>query len=364
MLSEIGSNFWITPKDLERKKELQAPFSFGYAGSDYVWMSTGRSATRLVLKTIEDRNPNIIKVALLPSFTCHTVIEPFLEYGYEVHSLPISMSLLTTGEQIIRTWEQMKANIVLIHRYYGFDTLPGIEEAIELLRSKGVIVIEDCTQSMYSTFKPSNVDYYVGSIRKWCGVPDGGFAICKKGSFAEKPIAEDEAMVETKRMASVLKYRYLFEHEGEKPTFKAKYREGESLLDAQKVFYTIGIISSVIQANLDVEAMKDRRQANYRVLQKSLKDYSSFKVVFDEISKDAVPLYFPILAEHRDALQETLANNDIYAPVVWPKPDCCPPICKEAEEIYEKILCIPIDQRYGIDDMERIVKVITEYYGS
>ena len=23
-------------------------------------------------------------------------------------------------------------------------------------------------------------DYFVGSIRKWCGVPDGGFAVCKK----------------------------------------------------------------------------------------------------------------------------------------------------------------------------------------
>ena len=50
--------------------------------------------------------------------------------------------------------------------------------------------------------------------------------------------------------------------------------------------------------------------------------------------------------------------NRIYAPVVWPKADCCPEVDKDSEYVYEHILCIPIDQRYDVDDMERVVKVI------
>lgn len=360
MLSEIGSNFWIGPDDLKNEKELLPPYSFGFMGSDYVWMSTGRSATRFVLKTIDERNPGIPKVALLPPFTCHTVIEPFLEYGYKVNTLPVSMNLVTTSEQIVRTYDDTKATVVLLHRYYGFDTLPELEKAVETLRSKGVVVIEDCTQCMYSMFEDSKADYYVGSIRKWCGVPDGGFAICREGTFCSKPVMEDTAMIDIKREASELKYQYLFEQIGDKPTFKAIYREGEALLDAQKDFFKIGDISAQIQANLDIGSLQQKRRANYRVLLERLKNKKSFNILFDCLPDGVTPLYFPILVDEREKLQGLLADNDIYAPVVWLKPECCPTICKEAEEIYQKILCIPIDQRYNTDDMERIIKVITD----
>lgn len=362
MLSEIGSNFWIAPEDIQGLAKLQPPYSFGYEGCDYAWLSTGRSATRFVLKTIEERNPNINMVALLLPFTCHTVLEPFKEFGYEIHTLPISLGLETTANEIIRIQEQTRAGVLIVHRYYGFDTLPNFNHAVEVLRAKGVVIIEDCTQCMYSTFKPSDADYFVGSIRKWCGVPDGGFAICKEGHFTDKPIAEDKTMVEAKREASVLKYRYLFEQEGDKPTFKAKYREGEGLLDEQHGFYIIGDLSAKIQANLNVNTLRHKRQANYQTLLNGLKSVTSFKVLFNDLTEETIPLYFPILVDDRDTLQALLAENDIYAPVVWPKPDYCPPICREAEEIYDKILCIPIDQRYGTEDMNRIVKVITNKY--
>ena len=360
MLSEVGSNFWIDPEELMGEAMLQPPYSFGYEGNDYAWLSTGRAATRFILKTIEERNPSIKKVALIPPFTCHTVIEPFIESGYEVHTLPISLSLETTAGEIIRSQEQTRASVLIVHRYYGFDTLPGFNYAVEVLRAKGVVVIEDCTQCIYSAFKPSNADYFVGSIRKWCGVPDGGFAICKEGCFIDKPTVEDKAMVETKRMASMLKYRYLFKHEGDKPSFKAKYREGERLLDEQNGFYSIGKISAIIQANLDIVNLRKKRQSNFRFLLNGLKSVCSLMILFNNLPEEVVPLYFPILENNRDALQSLLADNDIYAPVVWPKPECCPHISKEAEEIYEKILCIPIDHRYDSDDMNRIVKVITD----
>lgn len=364
MLSEIGSNFWIAPEDMQGQAKLHSPYSFGYEGSDYVWLSTGRSATRFVLKTIEERNPEINKVVLLPPFTCHTVIEPFIECGYEVHTLPLSLNLEISADEIILRQEQFNAGVLLVHRYYGFDTLPVLNHAVEVLRAKGVVIIEDCTQSMYSTFKQSDADYFVGSIRKWCGVPDGGFAICKEGCFTDKPTAEDKAMVEAKRIASVLKYQFLFEHEGDKPTFKAKYREGEGLLDEQRGFYSVGDISATIQANLNIKSLRRKRRSNYQTLFNGLKDVTSFRILFNDLPDEVVPLYFPMLVKDRETLQGVLADNDIYAPVVWPRPDCCPSICKVAEEIYEKILCIPIDQRYDTDDMERIVKVITEYYGS
>lgn len=358
MLSEIGSNFWISPNEGKSGKQLCPPFQFGYKGNDYVWMSTGRSATRLVLQTIEERNPNIKKVALLPPFTCHTVFEPFMDFGYEIHTLPINLDLLINAEDILRYQDKYGAGVVLVHGYYGFDTLPGFNKVVKALQDKGVIVIEDCTQCLYSDYPISDANYVVASIRKWCGVPDGGFAICKEGHFTQKPIQTDEKMVEAKRIASELKYQFLFEGKGDKPTFKAKYREGEELLDNQTNYYAIGELSAAIQAELNVEMLKKKRRTNYKVLLEGLQKTKGIKVIFNTLPNDVVPLYFPILVDDRETLQDIMANNDIYAPVVWLKADNCPAIDEVAKTIYEKILCIPIDQRYDVDDMQRIVNVI------
>lgn len=360
MLSEIGSNFWISPNDGKSGNHLYPPFNFGYKGNDYVWMSTGRSATRLVLQTIEERKPNVKKVALLPPFTCHTVFEPFLVFGYEIHTLPINQDLTINAEDILRYQEKYDAGVVLVHRYYGFDTLPGFNKVVKVLQGKGVVVMEDCTQCLYSSFPISDADYIVASIRKWCGVPDGGFAICKDGCFINKPTQTDKAMVEAKRIASELKYQFLFEGKGDKPSFKAKYREGEELLDNQMDYYAIGELSVAIQAELDVELLKKKRRANFKVLMDGFHNKKGIKVVFNILPTDVVPLYFPIFVDDREAIQDHLADNDIYAPVVWPKADNCPAIDEVAETIYEKILCIPIDQRYDVDDMQRIVNVINK----
>lgn len=362
MLSEIGSNYWISTNDGKGGSPLGDPFQFGYQGSDYVWMSTGRSATRFVLKSIEERKSGIKKVVLLPPFTCHTVVEPFMNFGYEIHTMPVDMNLMTSAEGIVRCQTMCGAGVVLVHRYYGFNTLPDFDQAVKTLHENDVIVIEDCTQCLYSNFAISDADYVVASIRKWCGVPDGGFAICKEGYFSHKPNHADVKMVEAKRIASEMKYQFLFEGKGDKPTFKAKYREGEVLLDNQTDFFAIGELSAAIQAELDVETLKKKRRNNYKILLEGLQSIAGIKTVFDTLHDEVVPLYFPILVDDREAVQDFLAENDIYAPVVWPKPICCPPINREAEEIYEKILCIPIDQRYGTDDMNRIVKVITDKY--
>ena len=360
MLSEIGSNFWISPNEGKSGKPLESPSQFGYQGSDYVWMSTGRSSTRLVLQTIEKRNPDIKKVVLLPPFTCHTVFEPFIDFGYEIHTMPLDLNLKTNVRDIVRCQTMYGATVVLVHRYYGFNTLPGFVQVVKTLHENGVIIIEDCTQCLYSSFPISDADYVVASIRKWCGVPDGGFAICKEECFTHKPNHSDEKMVDAKRRASELKYQFLFEGKGDKPTFKAKYREGEELLDNQTDYYAIGDLSAAIQAELDIELLKKKRRSNFKVLLEGFQNIAGIKVIFDTLPDDVVPLYFPILVDDREAVQDLLADNDIYAPVVWPKADNCPAIDEVSETIYEKILCIPIDQRYDVDDMQRIVNVINK----
>lgn len=359
MLSEVGSNFWITPEDLKQDFFSEIDIAqFGCDYSDYAWFSTGRSATSYVLNTIELRNPDVKKVAVLPPFTCHTVIEPFLQRGYEIHTFHVDRNLMSTASDLLDEVEKHQASVILFHRYFGFDTVKDIDTIVPQLKRKGVVVIEDCTQCLYSSFHKSDADYYVSSIRKWCGVPDGGFAICKDGSFANKPSQQDRKLQDAKKAASILKYEYLFERKGDKSIFLTKYREAEDILDSQKTFFTISELSKSIQCNLNIQQLKSKRRKNFEIIANGLADAKNIKVIFSVLNEDEVPLYCPILCEDRQAIQTILVKNSIFAPVVWSKADCCPQVDADTDYIYEHILCIPIDQRYSIDDMERVVSVI------
>ena len=361
MLSEIGSNFWLAPDQHYDDKPIGAPEQFNCKGSDYVWLSTGRSAIKFVIKTIEEHNPGLKKVAVLPSFTCDTVFEPFLKSGYEVYYYPIEKGLNTTSDAIMKKVVEHDASIVLFHRYFGFDTIEGqVEKMCKTLRNMGKYSIEDCTQCLYSNIPRAEADFTVGSIRKWTGTPDGGFAVCKEGKFDNKPSCSDKDLEHAKVKASFAKYRYLFEHEADKSEMLAMYREAENILDNQSDIYAISKTSIKVQANLNRKELVSKRRENFELLRGTLK--GQFQPVFTLNEDKEVPLYFPILVEDRAALQKHLVSNAIYAPVVWPKDEKQPTQCEGAENAYTHLLCIPIDQRYGTDDMKRIVEVIKNFY--
>lgn len=361
MLSEIGSNFWLNPNQKFDKKKIGTPQQFNCKGVDYVWLSTGRSSIEFAIRAIEERKLDLKKVAVLPSFTCDTVFEPFLKRGYDVHYYPVGRDLTTTSDAILETALKYDASIVLFHRYFGFDTLEGqVDRMCGVLRGLGKYTIEDCTQCLYSDIPRADSDYTVGSIRKWTGTPDGGFIVSHHSWLNNKPSSYDVELEKAKVEASYAKYHYLFNHQGDKGEMLAKYRKAEDILDCQAEIYAISEMSVMVQANLNKEELVLKRRENFDYLSNKLS--SRIKPVFHLGINKEVPLYFPVLVDDRASLQKHLVTNAIYAPVVWPKDDKQPTQCEGAENAYNHLLCIPIDQRYGEDEMNRIVKVINDFY--
>ena len=362
-IKEIGSNFWLRQEDISDKRHCTiTPDLFNCHGSDYVWLSSGRSAISFIIDTIEQRNPSVNKRVCVPAFTCHTVFEPFLNAGYEVHSLPVETDLRSDAGRVLETIVRINPGIVVFHRYFGFDTLPDISQLVSDIKRLGIIVIEDVTQCLYSSFQRLDADYYIASIRKWCGVPDGSFAVCTEGHFRTKPETSDTELEKAKIEASLMKCRYIEKGIGDKSEFLRKYRDAEDILISRTEPHLISETSYRVQANLDKESMIEQRRSNYAYLLSHLSDIVGIEPILTNLDQESVPLYFPILCDKRSKLQQLLAENKIYAPVVWPKDSKCPEINNESEEVYNRILCLPIDQRYDIDDMSRIVKVITDNY--
>ncbi len=355
---EIGSNFELCP---QTKIDTSAKFDINklIQGSDSVLLSTGRSGISLVLDEIEYRRPDTIKKALIPSFTCDTVIEPFIQKGYEIYTYTVDSSLNVNTAQFRDLIKNTGARLVLVHRYFGFDTLPDFDDIICEFRTGGVIFIEDKTQSLYGDFPLLSADYFIGSLRKWDALPDGGYAVCKEGTFHKKPSEYDGELMEKKIKASKLKYEYLNSGIGEKKVFLDEFAEAEMLLSNQKQNYLISPMSEYIQSSMDVEFMKVARRKNYRYVYDRIKDI--LKILTPELSDSDVPLYLALSVDDRAGLQSHLRDNFIYAPVLWPKPSNHPDKNCTAEWIYDTVICLPIDQRYNLDDMKRMTDCIEEY---
>lgn len=361
MQKEIGSNFDLAPGVLLHQGEDVDLRNYGITGSDYALLSTGRSAESLALDEIERRNPEIKKVALIPPFTCGTVIAPFLQNGYHLETYTIDENLNVDGEKFSEELVNSGAQVVLLHQYFGFQTIWNIEKIIEDASKGGVVFIEDRTQCLYSDFPILPVDYVVGSFRKWAALPDGGFVACRKGALLDKPYKSDCQLEEEKMAAAQMKYRYLHEDKGHKQDFLNKFKIAEDTLNLQNQYFKMSPSSLKVQSGIDIEELRRKRRENYARIYERLKNPQRVHLVTPEVNEREVPLYCALSVDHRTKLQEKLRDNMIYAPIVWPKSDICPGVCTAADKLYRTILCLPIDQRYDIDDMDRMLDCIEEF---
>lgn len=362
MLKEIGSNFWVNPSMEINEEKLLSAGDLGLVGSDAVFTSSGRAAEGIALDEIGNQLRTIR--AVIPSYTCHTVLDPFLARDIPVATYNVGKDLRTKPEQLEEVIVSFGANTVLVHRYFGFDTLADCGEIIDYYRAHGVVFIEDVTQSLFSGFAHLNTDYYTGSLRKWMGMPDGGLLVAKKGRISIRPTKYDVNLMTKKLEASFAKYRYMFENAGDKTKFLRLYAEAESVLNQEKQYYRISPASVTVFFDNDIEQLKSRRRSNYRILLEELKGVECVRPIFDSLDDVVVPLYFPVWTSNRSYVQRILRDADIYAPVVWPLAELMPEICIDAHNLYDHLLCIPIDQRYDQCDMRRIAICLKEAYGN
>ena len=364
MLSEMGSNFWFEPEEVKGSCDI-TPEIYGIGGDDYIWTYSGRQAISFVLDTLLGENDSFNKVALLPPYTCHTVFNPFYNYGFDVYSYEIDEHFISTKEMILKRAKEVKPGVVLLQRYFGFDTIKEAVSLTEELKELGIIVIEDATQAIFSKLDILPVDYHVASVRKYFGTPDGGFVVSHRGKLnRDKFISNDERRNELVLEASSLKNKYMSDMSGDKKEFLKLFGEAEEMLDEDNSFRYISDTALKIQSSNDNENIAQRRRENYRLLYSLLKDVKGMRIVFSEPEDNEAPLYMPIYVDDdRLKLQAHLRNASIYAPVVWPRPERCPEYLGEVgDDFYNHIICLLVDQRYDEGDIKREAYRVKEFF--
>lgn len=352
---EIGSIFEIDPKLIDSKKH-SFPRLKVVDKDNAIFLSSCREAIGCVLNSLEG---NVNKVCLMPAYMCDTVFIPYSMMGWKLIFYHVNKKLVADENEIERMMEEKKPGMIFLHNYYGVETTANLAGIVSKAREKGIITILDATQSYYLTERSYSTDYIVGSLRKWYGISDGGFAVGKVA--LQQPLEKDKDYTDTCLELRIDKFKYLLNKDVEsKKRFMSKHYEMEDYLDRKRTITAMSDEASGILEHIDEDACAMARRKNARFLYDAIASFKTIEVI--TYTDNAAPLYLPIYAEKRDELKKMLVENDVYTPILWP-------IGKENEEIlskdekyiYDHMLAIPIDQRYNTEDMGKIINIMREF---
>lgn len=353
MNREIGSSFC----DVECIPEQNNEF-----GDMQTAFFSGRTAIYHIIGDIAKKRT--VKKALLPSFCCESMIEPFLAHGITLSFYDIVLQN-NRLEYIVPEFRD-DFEIILYLNYFGVDTGETCK-FVSNLREKyaGAVFIEDKTHSLFSENGIEYADYAFSSIRKWTGVADGGIVLKSPDKLIEIDLSENFEYTNTFRQASNLKKMYLATGKGEKQQFLELYNKAEEILDEDYCSYSISDDTLEKIKHLDIDFIRRRRSENFNILCENsdkLKEVGLIPI-FDNLQKGEVPLFFPVLAknsEERNRVRKYFIDNEIYCPVHWPVSGLHE-LNEKTRSIYEQELSIICDQRYGSKDMLRILDTLKKF---
>ena len=328
---EIGSEFWDVPT---KEKETRA-----FPASTQ-WFLSGRSALQTIIRELEDA-----RSVSLPSWCCDSMVKPFIDAGITVHFYPVYWR-----DGLIQE-PSLDSDALFLMDYFGYSA-----PAPDLGAYQGA-VIRDVTHSIFSAAY-SDADYYFGSLRKWCGVWTGGYAWTRDAHTLSMDAADGLAYISLRQKAMQLKSDYISGSEVSDKGYLKVFEEAEESLEQAGAFP--GAERDIrLARRLNAKLIRERRRENAEVLRAAFAEW----LIFPDLLPSDCPMFVPIQVPggKRDELRRYLIRNEIYCPVHWPASDCLR-WNEQTERLCQNELSLVCDQRYGLDDMNRMAETIQRFF--
>lgn len=352
-MNEIGSEFWKPGKQHIK-------------GNETFYLS-GRTALDAIVR--DGVKSYGITSVLLPSYCCHTMIEPFLINGIKIrfYDVYIKDSVLTADIPFPRENEML-----YIMKYFGDTELCYEGEGRAL--SGWTATVEDLTHSCFTIddftggcIGRTTTDYWFASYRKWFAV-SGIAATGKRGGKLQEPQkGQNKKYVKLRNRAFNLKQQFMDGEPVEKQEFLDIFGQAEQQLGEDYQDFGVGYeeIYELFRFMDGLDDARRRRRINAKILIDGLKSINGIKVFVDFQDDKKCPLFVPVAVENgmRDALRKHLISMDIYSPVHWSLSDQHIGLSEKAMEIYGQELSLVCDQRYDAEDMKRVIEEIRNFYG-
>lgn len=353
-MKEIGSIFPLSDKMLQQAKSELNHFT-----GDRIYYSLCREALLGIAQACADST----KKVLLPAYTCQTVITPFEEAGWRCEYFSIQNNLRIDIDYLLEAVNTYQPYILVVHPYYGMDFNCEEEQTLQFVADKGVKIVVDLTQCLFSIRKYEYASYVVASYRKWMPIPDGGFLMNKSDLNIQQPETEFTTFVDLETRAMSLRGQY-FEtgEQSVKDTSIRLSKQADHISESNITPHRMSQVAYNILQHEDYANNQNKRLANYTYLFSNIhKNVRVHKICHNLDEVTTAPLYFPLYVDDRQELQKRLAQQAVYAPVLWPLEEERLVINDTIRYIYDHILVIPCDQRYDVNDLQRAVEIINKF---
>lgn len=350
---EIGSSFSSVELRTDISNDLSSITFFSFSG---------RTALQSIIDDILSYSK--VKRAALPLYCCESMIIPFLKRNIEVVFYDVGFN-----NGVVSYCEDFEdVDIILTMNYFGVNLKNTRDFEVSIRKSRpNAVIIKDCTHSLFSEETREDIyDYCFASIRKWSGFADGGIIFGKKKILNQSQRVKSGEYLDNILKAMKLKNEYLKKGIGDKEAFLKLYEKAEHDLDVDYENIEMSDYSKNALKCFDIDNMKELRRSNYIFLHSQIKqcDTNIIQPVFSHLEDREIPLFFPVVLpnrEVRDKFRKYLIENRIYCPLHWPISNNISDCKIKANSIYNRELSIICDQRYGIDDMKKIVEIIRSF---
>lgn len=301
--------------------ELELP-RFPEYHSKAIALNSGRFCLEYILRC---KHYNKVYV---PYFTCDSAVEPIIKLGIHYEFYHIDKEYRIVDDIALKEGEAL-----MYTNYWGLQ-----DEYCKLLADKyGERLILDYTQAFFSQPIPGVDTFY--SCRKFFGVSDGGYLYTD--AKADFPIERDDSHA---RMDSLVK-RIDISPEAGYDDFHHVSAEFHQLPIRWMSKFTKRMMQGI-----DYQSAAKRRCHNYNLLQQALGGR--------KLNDGEIPMVFPYETEEGQDLRQELIANKVFVAKYWPNVDEWAGEAALETWMANHILPLPVDQRYGKEDMERIIRII------
>jgi hypothetical protein len=268
----------------------------------------------------------------IPYYTCDVILEPIKKLGvdYEFYHINEELELLDISF--------LKNNEALLYtNYFGIKG-----QYIKQLRSVINNLIVDNAQALFEMPIEQTDSFY--SLRKFAGAPDGSFLYCSKVLNKDFPVAN-----------SYNRVSHLYKRKDVSASFGYNdFKNNERSLEGLPISYMSPSTESFTKA-YDFEKSKTIRETNFVYMHSKLHQVNKLRINTDNL---IAPLCYPLFVSTQN-LKDKLIANKVYIPTYWPNvlgwlgdKNCI------EKEFIHSMICLPIDQRYTIQDLKTIIKLI------
>jgi len=288
-------------------------------------LNSGRNCFKYILET-----QKVTKI-YIPNYICDSIVEPLEELNilYEFYNIDKNFEII---DDIV-----LKENEKLLYvNYYALKS-KYIQQLSDRYSAK---LIVDNTQAFFN-LPIQNVDT-IYSPRKFFGVSDGGYLYVNQ--LSNEVLEEDLSEEFSQLVGRIQKGASLYYE---------NYQQAEKRL-VHLPIKSMSKLTTKILNSIDYEDVKRKRERNFYFLHEELKQFNKLDIDIAEIK---APFVYPLMSDD-PKLRNQLIKNKIYVAKYWNEVLGRVQVNNNEKYFVEHIIPLPIDQRYDLKDMKRIVEVI------